>query len=142
MTFNIRTLGQLQELTASVIDHNIDIICIHEHRFVRSKDITYHDTVHGWTLVSAYSWKNSVNGMIGGVGMRIGAWALKSLNMIKKIQRRLILATFNDNPKATIKSCYSPTNVSEEIDLIASYKSYPPLFVAFRNTTFSPSAET
>ena len=35
-TFNVRTLnkiGQLPELTASAIDHNIDIICIQEHRY-------------------------------------------------------------------------------------------------------------
>ena len=41
-TFNIRTLnriGQLLELTASAIDHNIDIICIQEHRYLHTKDI-------------------------------------------------------------------------------------------------------
>ena len=37
VTFNVRTLnriGQLPELTASAIDHNIDIICIQEHRYL------------------------------------------------------------------------------------------------------------
>ena len=41
-TFNVRTLdkiGQQLELTASVIDHNIDIICIQEHRYTHSEDI-------------------------------------------------------------------------------------------------------
>ena len=33
----------------------------------------------------------------------------------------MIVATFNSNPSATI-ICYSPTNVSEETDLIAFYK--------------------
>ena len=32
-----------------------------------------------------------------------------------------MVATFNDNPSATIISCYSPTNASEETDLIAFY---------------------
>ena len=31
-------------------------------------------------------------------------------------------ATFNGNPKATIISCYSPTNVSEENELITFYE--------------------
>ena len=31
-------------------------------------------------------------------------------------------ATFNDNPKATIISCYSPTNVSEETELVTFYE--------------------
>ena len=29
-----------------------------------------------------------------------------------------MVTTFNGNPSATVTSCYSPTNVSEEIDLI------------------------
>ena len=32
-----------------------------------------------------------------------------------------MVATFNDNPRATIISCYSPTNVSEETELVAFY---------------------
>ena len=31
------------------------------------------------------------------------------------------VATFNGNPRATIISCYSPTNISEETELIAFY---------------------
>ena len=40
VTFNVRTLnslGQLPELTASAIDHNIDIICIQKQRYLHSK---------------------------------------------------------------------------------------------------------
>ena len=33
----------------------------------------------------------------------------------------MMVATFNGNPSATIISCYSPTNVSEETDIIAFY---------------------
>ena len=38
-TFNVRTLnriGQLPELTASAIEHKIDIICIQEHRYAHT----------------------------------------------------------------------------------------------------------
>ena len=59
--------------------------------------------------------------MIGGVSMLIGPRALKSLNSIEKIQPRMMVATFNGNPSATIISCYSPTNVSEETNLITFY---------------------
>ena len=34
---------------------------------------------------------------------------------------RMMVATFNGNPSATIISCYSPTSVSEETELIAFY---------------------
>ena len=33
----------------------------------------------------------------------------------------MMIATFDGKPSATIISCYSPTNVSEEIDLITFY---------------------
>ena len=61
----------------------------------------------------------SFNATIGGVGMIEGRRALKSLNSIEKIQPRMMVATFNGNPSATIIFCYSPTNVNEETDLIA-----------------------
>ena len=62
-----------------------------------------------------------VNATIGGRGMLIGPQGLKSLKSIEKIQPRMLVATFNGNPSATIISCYSPTNVSEETDLIVFY---------------------
>ena len=63
----------------------------------------------------------NINAEIGGVCMLIGPRALKSLNSIKKLQPRMMLATFNGNPSATIITCNSPTTVSEETELIAFY---------------------
>ena len=125
MTFNVRTLnriGQLPELTASAVKHKIDIICIQEHRYTYTEDIKYHETGNGWMLVTVSAWKNSVNASVGGVGMLIGPRALKTLNSIERIQLRMMAATFNGNPKATIISCYSPTNVSEETELVTFYE--------------------
>ena len=123
-TFNVRTLnriGQLPELTASAVEHKIDIICIQEHRYTHNEDIKYHDTENGWTLATVSAWKNSVNTPVGGVGILIGPRALKSLHSIERIQPKMMVATFNGNPRATIISCYSPTNVSEETELVAFY---------------------
>ena len=56
VTFNVRTLnriGQLPELTASAIDHEIDILCIQEHRYDHSKAIKHHNARNGWTLATA-----------------------------------------------------------------------------------------
>ena len=51
-TFNVRTLRWNRPTTgatASVIDHNIDIICIQEHRHLHSEDIKSHDIGIEWT---------------------------------------------------------------------------------------------
>ena len=65
--------------------------------------------------------KNSVNAAVGGVGLLIGPRALKTINSVEKIQPRMMAATFNGNPRATIISCFSPTNVSEETELVTFY---------------------
>ena len=122
-TFNVRTLNrirQLPELIASAVEHKIDIICIQEHRYTHTEDIKHHETDNGETLVTVSAWKNSVNAAVGGVGLLIGLRALKTLNSIEKIQPRMMTATFNGNPRATI-ICYSPTNVCEETELVTLY---------------------
>ena len=123
-TFNVRTLnriGQQPELITSAIEHKIDIICIQEHRYMHTEDIKYHQTGNAWTLATVSAWKNSVNATVGGVGMLIGPKAIKTLNSIERIQSRMMTATFNGNPRATIISCYSPTNISEETKLATFY---------------------
>ena len=53
--------------------------------------------------------------------MLIWPRALKTLNSIERIQARMMSATFNGNHRATIISCYSPTNVCEETELVTFY---------------------
>ena len=118
-TFNVRTLnriGPLPELTASAVEHKIDIICIQEHRYTHTEDIKYHDTGNGWTLATVSSWKNSVNTTVGK-----NSNGTLSVKNTERIQPRMLAATFNGNPRATIISCYSPTNLSEETELVAFY---------------------
>ena len=122
---NVRILnriGRLLELTASTIDHSIDIIRIHERRYIHSEYIKYHDTGDEWMFVFASTWKHSVNATIGGLDMLIKPRTLKVQNNIEKIQPRMIVATFTGNPRATIIFCNIPANLSEETDLIAIYK--------------------
>ena len=124
VSFNVRILnriGQLPELTALAVERTIDIICLQEHRYTHTEDITYHETGNGWTLATVSAWKKSVNATVGGVGILIGPRALKTLNSIERIQPRMSAATFNSNPRATIISCYRPTNVIEETELVAFY---------------------
>ena len=69
-----------------------------------------------------YRHGKTVNASVGGVGMLIGPKSLKTLNNIERIQPRMMAATFNGNPKATIISCYSPTNFSKETELVTFYE--------------------
>ena len=39
----------------------------------------------------------------------------------------MMVATFNGNPSTTIISCYNPTHVSDETDLVAFYNELPSL---------------
>ena len=48
----------------------------------------YNVTGNWWTFVSASAWENSINDVIGGIGMLLSARALKSLNSIERIQHR------------------------------------------------------
>ena len=67
------------------------------------------------------SMENSINTLIGGVGMLLSSCALKSLNNIERIQLRMMCASFNGNPCTTIISCYSPTNVNDKTGIITFY---------------------
>ena len=96
------------------------IICIQEHRYYhKGLELKYHETVNGWTLITASAWKNTVNATIEGVGILFST--LKSLNSIEKIRSRIICATFNGNPRTIIVSCYGPTNASNETDVHTFY---------------------
>ena len=134
VTFNFRTLNRIDQLpdrTASVVEH--DIVCVQKHRYYHNEvEIKYHNTGSEWTFISASAWKNSVNATIEGVRIHLGPHTLKSVNSIKKIQLRMMFATFNGNSSTTIISCYSPTNASDETTSITSY---PSLSVESLNTT-------
>ena len=70
------------------------------------------------------SMENYVNATIG-VGILIGPSALESLNSIERIQPSMMVATFNDNPRAIIISCYSHTNLLKKLNLSHSTMIYP-----------------
>ena len=146
-TFNVRILnriGQLLERTASAIDHNIDIICIQEQKYTHNKDIKYHDSCNGWTqaTASASAWKNSVNATKGDVGTLTGPRALKSLNRIEKIQPRMMVETLMATPTQQSSPATPLPMLVKKLNSSPSMMSNPPLFVVYRNTTFSSLAET
>ena len=124
-TFNARTLQsikQISELIAIAVTYHIDVIYVQEHRFYHEDVVLkYHELGNGCTFISASALKNIGNCTIGGVGMLFSSLATKSLNSIEKITSRLLIATFYGNPEPTLISCYSPTNIADEQEVIDFY---------------------
>ena len=124
-TFNARTLQsikQISEFIAIAVTYHNDVIYVQEHRFYHEDVVLkYHELGNGWTFISASALKNIGNCTIGGVGMLFSPLATKSLNSIEKITSRLLVATFHGNPEPTLISCYSPTNIVDEQEVIDFY---------------------
>ena len=99
-------------------EHNIDILCTQEHRYDHIQlEIKYHGLViEGHLSVSA--WKKPINALTGGVRILLSHCALKLPNSIEKIHLRMMWASFKSNSGTTIISPYSPTNASDEMDII------------------------
>ena len=66
---------------------------------------------------------NQQGAAVGGVGVVVKCALLQNLVSVTKITDRIIHALFKGNPKTHVISCYSPTNVSEEKDVVEFYES-------------------
>ena len=73
-------------------------------------------------MITSSAWKNSVNAANGGVGILFSKKAYNALASIEVISPRIMIATLNGNPKTTVISRYSPTNVSDEIEIERFYE--------------------
>ena len=119
-TFNTRTLqntSKIPELINSAISTNQDIICIQEHRFLHEDTEVKEHNIYDWKMVTTSAWKNNVNATNGGCGMLLSPLASKALINTEKISPRIMIANFKGNPQTTVISCYSPTNVHDEIEV-------------------------
>ena len=121
-SLNTRTLnpnGRAEELSLLSKTHNIDVICLQDHKFYHpNDDLKYHKKIEGQQIITVSCWKNSINASVGGVGFLLSTRAQECLANIEKISSRISVVEFNSKPKTTIISCYSPTNCSpeEEVD--------------------------
>ena len=67
-------------------------------------------------LLTSSAEKALNNSAVRGVGMLLYQKAYKSLNEVKTISPRTMIASFNADPAVTIISCQSRSNVSDEED--------------------------
>jgi hypothetical protein len=104
--------------------YNIPIACIQEHRHVHSDsdpDIVARDFGTS-ILFTASAVRNDRNASIHGVAISINTKLLPLLDSVKKLDERIVKATFKGNPKTVVLSCYSPHNSMPEEDLVTFYK--------------------
>ena len=123
-TFNTQTLhkiGKIPELITSAETTGQDIICIQEHRAIHDDIIIKEQSNGYWKLITYSAWKNSVNAATGGIGILVSSRAYSYLSNIEIISPKIMMATFNGNPNTTIISCYSPKNVTEELEVEQFY---------------------
>ena len=112
----------MSELIAIAVTYQIHVKNVQEHRFYHKDiDLKYHELGNGRTLKSASALKSTGNNTIGGVGMLLSPHATKSLNSIEKVTPQILVATFHSNPEPTLISCYNPTNISDEQEIIYFY---------------------
>ena len=112
----------MSELIAIAVTYHTDVKNVQEHIFYHEDiDLKYYELGNGWTFISASALKNAGNSTIGGVGMLLSPHATKSLKKKKKITSRILVATFHGNPEPTLMSCYSPTNIADEHEVIDFY---------------------
>ena len=116
-TFNVQTLNRpakLNELVYNAQKFNISIIAIQEHRLIHEEPLKHHSLGDNWMLRTCSATRNTLNAAIGGVGKLLNSYAKLALESNETISERTVIATFNGNPKCTVISTCSPTNVTSE----------------------------
>ena len=123
-TFNPCTLRKdysIDELTNSIEEQNLDIICIQEHRFCHDEVIKYSQISSKYTLITSSAVKNESNASIGGVGIILNNSILECVTSVEKISPRILVISFSGNPASIIVICYSPHNTSPEEEVFEIY---------------------
>ncbi|XP_072048646.1 uncharacterized protein [Amphiura filiformis] len=115
-TMNVRTIREnrcREELVSNLIEYNIDILGIQEHRIVHKEPVKFEDIL-GQTLITTSATRNRAGAATGGVGIVLSANANASLAGVVPHTERILVANFQGNPATTVIVTYCPTNVEDE----------------------------
>ena len=103
-------------------EQNIVIDCMQYCRYYHNKlKLDYYDLCNRLTFVLVSAWKNSVNAVIGRVGILLSLCAIELLNCIKETLPRIVSVALNSNSSTTIISYYSPTDTRDEKGITTCY---------------------
>ena len=113
-THNVNTLrdeNRAAELDQCRKEAGIEILGVQEHRIIHADPIEFKRSGSSY-LVTSSGWRNEVQASQGGVGLLMGTKARKALLKVKSINKRIMLAGFDGNPKTSVIVVYAPTNCS------------------------------
>ena len=113
-THNVNTLrneNRAAELARCRNETDIEILGVQEHRIIHADPIEFKRLGSSY-LVTSSGWRNEVQASQGGVGLLMGTKARKALLKVKSINKRIMLAEFDGNPKTSVIVVYAPTNCS------------------------------
>ena len=68
-------------------------------------------------MITGSVWKNSVNAATGRIGILINKTSFNSLVSVTLVSKRIMIVNFNGNPQTSIIVCYSPTSVSDPMEI-------------------------
>ena len=124
-THNVNTLkneNRAAELDQCRKEAGIEILGVQEHRIVHTDPVEFR-RIGSSCLVTSSGWRNQIQASQGGVGLLLGPTARKALLKVKSIDKRILVAEFDGNPKTTVIVVYSPTNCASEDDVEKFYES-------------------
>ncbi|XP_072050063.1 uncharacterized protein [Amphiura filiformis] len=101
---NVRTIREnrcREELVSYLIEYNINILGILEHRIVHKEPVKFEDIL-GQTLITTSATRNRAGAATGGVGIVLSANAKASLAGVVPHTERILVANFQGKPATTV----------------------------------------
>ena len=115
-TLNVRTIRESfkrLELAALFVKSQISVLGVQEHRIVHDEEeIKTEKHQKGVHLVTSSAWRNRCQAATGGVGFMLSSEAYKAVSLIKSYSKRILLVSFDGNPRLTVITVYSPTEAA------------------------------
>ena len=107
-------------------EFDISVTCIQEYRQVHIQEDPHIKAtrIGRSTMLTASATRKRQGAAVGGVGVVVKCALLQNLVSVTKKTDRIMQALFKGNPKAHVISGYSPTNVSDEKDVVEFYESF------------------
>ena len=115
-TMNVRTIRKQncrEELVLNLIECNIEVLGIQEHRILHEEPVRY-ESILDRTLITTSATKNKARAATGGVDIVLNNYAKNSLASVRSYDDRILIANFQGNPATTVIVTYCPTNIVED----------------------------